>query len=519
MRWRAGPLLVGAALVVAVSCGDTLDRQESRDTASPTSVVPDPESRDTTSPAPAVPDPTTTMADPTTPAPAASAAFTVQDGNDLPVTRLVPRSSTELDDNRIGIHISGLWRLEPEAFPGGELTIDHILSQGVSRVRFAINNLDVGSVQWDRPEIPIDPRHDQFITDLADHGITLTYVLTFWDKEWVAAGGELPNQRLKTEPGIQRYLDYVRYTVGALKDRVEYFEIWNEPNTSISGQSIDVADYINLVSRTASVIREQYPEAKIVVGGVGDIRVETEFEYFSEIIESDAIMPLVDVVSWHGMYDVSPEYDYFRDYYYGYPSLVAQIRATAASHGFTGEFVSDELSWRTWDSPCHCRHEGVEALSSELVAAKNYARGILMNLGLDLSVSHFYVVPRLDDPPQLIPQAIRNVSTIMSGARSKAFDVDVTSTSPSIVTYTFGLPNGDLALALWNDDTAQDVDSGSVATVTVPGLGAEAATAVDALYGFQQRLVIHDDGGNLVISDLVVRDSPMVILLSGVIAD
>ena len=78
---------------------------------------------------------------------------------------------------------------------GRELTIEHILSEGVSRVRFAINNLDVGSVQWDRPEIQIDRSRDQFITDLADHGITLTYVLTFWDKEWVAAGGELPDRR------------------------------------------------------------------------------------------------------------------------------------------------------------------------------------------------------------------------------------------------------------------------------------------------------------------------------------
>ena len=364
------------------------------------------------------------------------------------------------------------------------------------------------------PEIPINPSHDELITSLADNGMTLTFILTFWDKEYVAQGGVLPSPRFKTEEEIQRYLDFVRYMVRHLRDRVEYFEIWNEPNGLDSIQSIDVDDYINLVARTVPVIREEYPEAKIVVGGVSDIRPQDTYDYFTGIIESDDIMPIVDVVSWHGMYGVSPEYDYYREYYYTYPSMVAEIRETAASHGFSGELVSDELNWATHATPCHCRERNIETLYSETGAAKYFARGILMNLGLDLSVSHFYVVPGAH--PQLIIDTLRNMSTIMAGAQATELAVSVQSEATDIVTYTFSMSNGDLLVALWRDGVATDVDLGTEATVTVAGLSAQTTTAIDAVYGFESELITDSADGDLVIRGLLVRDSPLVLRFSGV---
>jgi hypothetical protein len=462
---------------------------------------------------------TTSVATPTvtpelTPPPqVVQTASPLQDGNDAPVTYLRTSSSGELEDNRIGIHISCLHKLEPEAFPDGRLTGDHIFSQGVTRARLMINNGDWGSVRWDKPEIPIDPRHDRFITELADEGLTLTFVLIFWDKEFVAQGGHLGVPRFKTEDEIQRYLDYVRYMVDELHDRVEYFEIWNEPNGPDSIQSINVDDYIQLVSRAAPVIREVAPDAKIVVGGPGELRQEDTFEYLSRIIESDEIMPLVDVVSWHGMYDVSPEFDYFRDYYYGYPDMIAQIRETAESHGFAGEYVSDEMSWRTFESPCFCHVDNIEALTSQAVAAKNYARGILLNRGLDVSVSQFYIVP--NQQPTLILRALRVVSTVMSGSTPVDFPVDITSDLADIATYTFSAPSGDLLVAVWDDAPARDEDPGVSSTVIVRNVSTATVTAVNTVLGHQQELAFEQEGGDLLIRDLVITQAPLVLRISG----
>lgn len=439
----------------------------------------------------------------------------MQKGNINPTVELQPKPSNELDDNRIGTRVNDLWELNPETFPGGTLDVRHILDLGVTRASVAFDDLDFDQAHWDKPETPIDPSHDAFVTSLTDSGIAVTYVLQFWDKEFVAQGGELPYPRFKTEGEIQRYLDFVRYMVHSLKDRVEYFEIWNEPNSHFlpGAPLVELPEYLELVTRAIPVIREEFPEAKIVVGGIGDIAFPDAYEYFMGVIGSDEIMPLVDVVSWHTMYGASPEYDFFAQYYYDYPAIVADIKSIARSHGFRGEFVADELSWLTWGTPCHCRAEDLEALYSETEAAKYYARGILINLGLDVSVSQFYVVTLAH--PQLIIQTIRNLTTTLAGSEPIDLTVNVESEAADIVSIGFTTSNGDLLLALWRDGTAADVDLGTAATVTVAGVSADKATVVDVVYGLEVELTTDQSEAGLVIRDLLVRDSPLVLRFSG----
>ena len=43
------------------------------------------------------------------------------------------------------------------------------------------------------------------------------------------------------------------------------------------------------------------------------------------------------------MYGASPQYDYYRQYYYDYPSIVEEIKNVASAHGFKGEYIAEEL--------------------------------------------------------------------------------------------------------------------------------------------------------------------------------
>lgn len=193
-----------------------------------------------------------------------SVSTTLQERNDLPKTQLQTKQSRELEDNRIGTHWSGMWSISQWFVP---LLNGEIRNVGLKRVRLAINDFDWDRVDWSKPEFSIDPSHDNFITNIANNDIIITYVLTFWDKETRAIGEEVDYPRFKTEDQIQRYLDFVRFIVRHFKDRIQYFEIWNEPTIRDSVQWIEVEDYINLVRRAVPVIRQEYPEAKIVVGG------------------------------------------------------------------------------------------------------------------------------------------------------------------------------------------------------------------------------------------------------------
>jgi len=433
----------------------------------------------------------------------------LQEGNNLPRIRLQPKESGELADNRIGTHLSHLWdpSRHTEVFPEGVLDASIVLELGLKRVRFAISDIDSDRVDWSEPELSIDPSHDAFITSLADNGITMTYVLSFWDKAYKAGGSEIPIPRFKTEEEIQRYLDFVQFIVHHFKDRIEYYEIWNEPNSILPIQHIEVEDYINLVERTVPVIRQEYPEAKIVVGGTDYLIQSDSQDYLFSILRSD-VMPLVDVVEWHPMYGTSPEYDSCREYYYEYPSIVQEIKDVASAHGFEGEYFADELTWRDLE---HVSPEDLPWLHaySETVCAKYLARGIVIHLGMDVAVSQHGHYP---DQLQLFC-TIQNLCTVMAGTEAASLPVVIQSEATNIVSYSFRLSNGDRLLALWTDGVAVDDDPGINATLTFPGFSVQKVTGIDVLNGFEQELVTNMEDGNLVIRNLLIRDYPIILRL------
>lgn len=434
----------------------------------------------------------------------------LQEGNDLRKAQFQPKQSPELEDNRIGIHAHCFWNPEGQGvFPSGVLDAGYILNLGPKRARLGIKSLDspdpdiLIDVARDEPEFSINRSHDDFITLLAENGVIITYVLSFWDAEYVAQGGEVQYPRFKTEGEIERYLDFVRFIVHHFKDRIQYYEIWNEPNLRDRIQWIEVEDYINLVKRAAPVIRQEHPEAKIVVGSTSSLDELQSQEYLFTILESD-IMPLVDVVEWHPMYGCSPECDWLRQYYYEYPSIVQEIKDVASAHGFTGEYVADEIHWCTPDQP-----EPPWPTYSDTESAKYYARGIVMHLGMDVTIT---TIP-LREKPQLF-HTIRNLCTVMAGAEPVNLPMEIQSEATDIMSYSFSLTNGDRLLALWTDGVAVDYDPGIEATLTLPGFSAQKVVCIDVLNSFEQELVTHVEDRNLVIHNLLVKDYPIILRLS-----
>jgi hypothetical protein len=457
--------------------------------------------------APALSMPAPVMATPTFEQPTLPPTLvTIQQGNTFPKFRLLVKESKDLQDNRMGAFAGGLtgggWK------PGQpwdyQWMVDQIVSRGLKRFRVAIDNLDASNVDWAVPQYTTDPSHDALITLLAQNGVTMTYVLTFWDKETWPGGQGANCPRFRDEAEIERYLQFVKYMVHHFKDRIQNFEIWNEPDIAVCPQQILVDDYINLVRQAASVIRQEVPGARIVVGSPSYLREPDAQRYLFTILRSD-IMPLVDVVAWHPMYGTSPEFD--PAYLAQYPSIVQEIKDTASAHGFTGTYEADELTWFTTGGK---QWDGWSKRYSDTAAAKYMARGIVMHLGEDVTAGLASAL--LFDPKWVaIPFTVRNLSTIMAGAKTAALPVEIESDAKNVVSYAFSLDNGDRLLAFWADRAASDDDAGVSATLTLPGLTARQVSGVDVLNGFEQQMVASDEDGNLVVRNLQVKDYPLII--------
>jgi hypothetical protein len=413
----------------------------------------------------------------------------LQNGNDLPRVQFFLEMPLALADNHLGSQYDQI------SYTADLSDSTYIYRGGFTRARVSIAGLEPEGADWDKPEFSISPEQYEHFTRMADKGITVKYVLMFWDKETYPHGDGAPCARFKTEGEIERWLGYVRFTVEHLKDYVGYFEIWNEPDIrDYCPKWIELEDYINLVRRTVPVFREAAPGARLVVGAVS--KTFHEQDYLFGLVESD-IMPLVDGVSWHPFYGESPKYEEERAYYYNYPDFVKRIKDTAAAHGFVGEFHADEVGWSMQPGG------GQYGEYSRIETNKYFLRAVMQHRGMDISLGTGggYVITR-------------RLNALMAGVEPAELPVEIQSDAENIMSYTFSTLDGDRMLALWTHGIAVDHDPGVEATVTIPDFPARAVACIDLLHNLEQDLIFEMVDGDLVIRNLLLRDYPLMIKLN-----
>jgi len=412
---------------------------------------------------------------------------------------LETRPSGELSDNRIGgnaetIHIDA-----------------RVRNAGIKWMRVIIDPRGEWQyADWDGNEYAIDPEDERVIDDLLNNEIKIMLVLDVWH-----TGNRTNNY--STEHEIAAYTNWVRFMVRHFKGRIEYYEILNEPNLDLRAPSgMPVDKYVNLVNHTVPVIREEDPDAKIIVGAVPDTRFNDARNWIRGLFNS-GIMPLVDGFSWHGMYGAAPSDDprgkrqlnhpQVSNYWEDYPAYVKELKSVAFANGFEGEFMTEEMLWRTPSMPHETEPDGF----TDITAAKYYARSIIIHLGLDVAPG--LALPPDDDMPHAY-SVVRAISTIMAGAQPADIPVSFDDESSNIKYYGFALPNGDKLLAIWTDGAAVDDDPGVSTTLTVPNQSAQKVIAIDVLNGFEQELVSETENSNLIIRNLLVRDYPIILRLT-----
>jgi hypothetical protein len=333
----------------------------------------------------------------------------------------------------------------------------------------------------------IDASEDAVMNDYAAHGVSIIATLGNPD--------DSADLALLTDPAaVERYGEYVRFMVHHYKDRIRYFELLNEPI------ALSTADYLALARHAIPIIRAEDPDAKIVVPassghfefgypGYGPYgRNVFERNWFFGVLDSD-LMPLVDAISWHPFYGNRAD----DPYYQGYPDFVTEIKTEAEVHGFRGEYIAEEMCWRSNEDtnvPVEPRIEGT-------LAEKYMVRTTVTHRGLGLVT---VIAPSAYDWT-----AIQNTNVLLAGAQPTSIPVGVMSTATHVRQYAFSLPNGDRLVALWNDWLPLDEDPGIAATVTIGAKGST-VTAIDPLHGTSQELTTSASVGGVVIKGLLIKD-------------
>lgn len=380
----------------------------------------------------------------------------LQRGNESPKSILQLKESRELADNHMGINWGSL-----QYSDNWEIPVIQLNAAGVKRVD---NPLYEGEppIDWNKgSEFVIPTGMDEIVDGLTEHGIRVNLILHFWDKDGHAQGEELATPRFQNQQQVDDFIEFVRFVVGHFKGRIPYYTIWSEPDYCGSGgiKCILPVDYIEMVKQVIPVIRDEDPQAKIISAPY--VLFFARGDMFT-LLRSDVVSQF-DVISWHPFYDMTPDHEFFGNYYYEYPAIIQEIKQTASAHGFTGDYWGTDLSWDSYEgaicNTLECRLQSEhpwDILKTNLQAAKYYARVIVMELGLDVVVGldgFTDEVSRFWSYPTLV-----NLNTLMAGNKPLEIPVEIESDAAPIASYGFSLPDGDKLFAVWNDGVAIDYD-------------------------------------------------------------
>jgi hypothetical protein len=400
-----------------------------------------------------------------------------------------------------------------------------------ARVGYDMSALQWAYVEREKGVLEVDPRTDAAITEAVEHGVEVVLVL---DKgNWLHAPEPRRIERNRdlvetyfnsppwpdpdTQPEyFEGWLNYVRFMVRHFKDRIRYFEIWNEWNVPVPDekQQAHWDHYCRLAKATARAIREEYPEAKIVnVGASG-----TALDFIEQGVKE--LGDLIDAVGFHPYYGADPQT--IREY----PGLIAELRRRLAKHGFHGELMASEWDWVAPYPPTSREH------FTEMQKAKISARFATTNVALEIAAfwnelfqthmtSHdvsllrntFSSDPISPTQPQPVYYALRTLSTALEDVKPSELKVKFAPEHEDLEWYALERGDGDVLIAVWLAGKAvDDASREHVVDVSVAGVRFKAAEGIDALNGTRHRLKVSPD--SKLLKGINVRDWPFIIVLS-----
>ncbi|MDO4570273.1 MAG: beta-galactosidase [Planctomycetia bacterium] len=115
---------------------------------------------------------------------------------------------------------------------------------------------------------------DTLLDNAEKHGITILPILDY-HVEWARPAYKHPKE----------WREYVRRLVERYKDRIQYWEVWNEQNLKgFWGDEPKPEDYVPLLKLTYETIKSIDPNLKVVYGGLAGV----PFEYLEKTLQNGA---------------------------------------------------------------------------------------------------------------------------------------------------------------------------------------------------------------------------------------
>lgn len=251
---------------------------------------------------------------------------------------------------------------------------------------------------------------DEIIDGVIDQGVEPWLQTSYGNPIYPGGGGiHLGAGFPSSEEALNAWDNWVRAMVKRYKDKVKYWEIWNEPDGKDKN---DPEDYSKLYVRTAEIIKAEIPEATLFALSLANLGKKGEkwvHNMLSYLKDCDKLY-LVDEITLHG-YRYNPS-----DVYPRYEKI----------HNIIKQY-SNDIKIRQGELGCPSEFQTIYALRNhswtEVSQSKWLLRKLMGDLGRDIPSSYFLIIDVVytHNHEELMEQPKRNTKGLIKSDLNKNF--------------------------------------------------------------------------------------------------
>ena len=401
------------------------------------------------------------------------------------------------------------------------------------------------AVEREKGKFRIDPATDAGIRKLLDNGVDILYTLDYGNALYESINGDKPfgdmgpiyteghpfyrNNGPRTEEGRQAFVRYVDLVVRKYGDRIKWWELWNEENGWYPGHEPEL--YGKLLYAVAKHIKEIDPDLNVMFGGTAAPAPLT-----TEIALREGAAPYVDAYAFHPYGIDKPEGGMGTMEFHQGKNLSQSREQTGWNHleeiveGVKKPFAQHgkpnvEVWLNEWGTNISGLDFTYKPGIGEYGCAKYMTRFFIYSGWLNLPAAWWAlynenksqdwgIIDQTDYSLRPMSYATQNVCSVVSDVepiRKLDYTYEGQAPDPKVIGYTKD-GSGDKLVLVWGADTFTD-DVRSYPSKLTFELKSEPkqVTLTDLYWGVSQPAVWTYDAGKLTISDLIVRDYPIVI--------
>jgi hypothetical protein len=473
---------------------------------------------------------------------------TLSAANGNPPDHLVPRRSRQIKD---GFGINSDLPRSP-FIPWNRWWWTRMFDAGVNFIRIGQYENSSDYTSWDwverrRGEYSVVPELDDYVNSLVENGVHIEIQLLYGNALYTSPSGRVPelitptpgsfhnpDRSLysvfwppKTQEQIQAFTKYVAWMVNRFKGRVEYYEIWNEPNIEYWNPVPNPEDYGKLFKASAEAIHRTDPAAKTVFGGLSG----ADRDFALRALRACDCAAAIDVFAYHNYPDyghnLNPEAAHadpdtnassrpLRDMIRSYPGIRKDLVF------WDDEFNDGIPSWKNSDESVQAKYVPRGLIIDRATAVRTFVWLIVGatdgNELDDFGMLHGLMYRPDDFTPRPVFSALQNTNTLFSDTQPDSSikvlaQLPVPLSSPSPVTYAFRNAKGKTIVAYWLPLLSEPGDRFPTqeGTLRISNSGIQNPVLVDIRSGKISKLRWRQ-GDNSTLERLPFTDSPMAIV-------